>query len=135
MEKPRHTRQRQLVLLAVKGSNKPLTAEEVYRQAKRRYVGVGLATVYRNLDLLAGRGEVFSFEGVDGIRRFAGHVFYESKFTCGRCGVSEPVSIQKYEQQIIRALNGQIIFFSRLDVHGLCKRCSRTQAVQRKVPV
>lgn len=131
--KPRQTLQRQCVLMAVKSSPTFLTAEQVFASVKRQCPSIGLATVYRNLDVLADRGAVFAFEGPDGVRRFAGFVFHDSGFTCEHCGRRLPVPLRQYKDQVAKALPGQTIFFSRLEVRGLCRQCSRTrQAAMRK---
>ncbi|MBI5404864.1 MAG: transcriptional repressor [Candidatus Kerfeldbacteria bacterium] len=129
----RQTIQRQCVLIAVKSSQTFLTAEQVFAAVKRQCPSIGLATVYRNLDVLSDRGAIFAFEGPDGVRRFAGFVFHDSAFTCEHCGRRLPVSLRQYKTQVTKALPGQTIFFSRLEVRGLCRQCSRTRlvAIQR----
>jgi len=130
----RHTPQRQLVLLAVKASRQFLSANSVWRVVRRQLPGIGLATVYRNLELLASRGEIFAFNDDRAVRRYAGFVFFDSGFTCEQCGRELPVALRRYQEQITRALRGQTIFFSRLEVRGLCRRCSqRVGAHGRKV--
>lgn len=124
MSNSRHTLQRQTVLLAVKSSGRFLRAEEVFQLVKRKCPGIGLATVYRNLDHLAKRSEIFSFEDRDGVRRYAGFAFHDSSFTCERCGRRVDVPLRDFEDQLMQALRGRTIYFSRLDVRGLCRQCA-----------
>lgn len=67
----RHTPQRRSILTAVKLSPTPLTAEAVDRALRRR-TRLSLSTLYRNLDLLSGRGEIVRVIGPDGVSRYSG---------------------------------------------------------------
>ncbi|MBI4426163.1 MAG: transcriptional repressor [Candidatus Kerfeldbacteria bacterium] len=115
----RHTPQRMLVLRTVKASREFRTAEDVLRAVKQQFPRIGFATVYRNLNLLQRRGEIFGFEGPDGVRQFAGFVFHEATFTCQRCGKVERLPVSQ-QSVLDRAVKDRTVFFSRLDVRGLC---------------
>ena len=52
------TSQRRAILRALEEALGPLTPQEVYESASRHHPGLGLVTVYRNLDTLAERGTV-----------------------------------------------------------------------------
>lgn len=119
--RPRHTVQRRLVLRAVKVSPAARTAEEVAAIVQRWRPRVGTATVYRNLALLAQRGELVRFAGPDGIQRFTGYAFQLATFTCQRCGRAEQLRIPSLPAVVRRATRGQTIFSARLDVQGLCR--------------
>jgi len=54
--KLRMTRQRELILNAVSSTRSHPTADEVYRQVRRRLPHISLGTVYRNLEVLAEAG-------------------------------------------------------------------------------
>lgn len=121
----RHTPQRTMVLRTVKASQEYCTAEEVFSAVKRQFPGIGFSTVYRNLNLLRDRGEIFSFEGPDRVTRFVGYVFHQATFTCQRCGRSETLHVPRLAEQVEQAAKGRTVFFSRLDVRGLCAEHSR----------
>jgi Fe2+ or Zn2+ uptake regulation protein len=118
----RHTRQRQSILLAVKTSATGLTADAVFSSVKRGLPAVGRATVYRNLETLTKRGELFRFEGEDGVRRYYGHVFHEAVFRCQRCGKHEQIPGVMVPANIF---SKQTILLSRLSAQGICASCTR----------
>lgn len=120
----RHTPQRQLVLLAVKSSREFRTAEQVFQAVRRLAPRIGFATVYRNLNLLSERGEIFSFEGDDGRRRFAGFVFHAASFTCQRCGQVKKVAVPELERALAERLRQNTLFFTRLEARGFCRQCT-----------
>ncbi len=109
-----------LVLRAVKTSREFRTVEEIFQAVKRQLPAIGIATVYRNLEVLRERGEIFSFEGSDRIKRYAGFVFHAAVFTCQKCGKIEALAMKKLAETVERAAKGKTVFFSRLDVRGLC---------------
>src|SRR3972149_1931011 len=81
----RLTTPRRLILDVVRGTDAPPTATSVYRRVRRRLPRVSLATVYRNLRLLAARG--FLAERADaGGMRFDGNTLAHDPFTCPACG-------------------------------------------------
>lgn len=122
----RHTRQRQVVLWSVKAADAGRTPEQVWQDAQRLMAGIGRATVYRNLELLTGRGEIYRFEGEDGVRRYFGHVFHQANFSCQRCGQQRRLSSQTLNQYVDRKIFGnQTVFLSRLIAQGLCASCTR----------
>ena len=52
-----YSKQRELILAIVKNTKVHPTAEWVYQEAKKEMPSIGIATVYRNLNALAERGE------------------------------------------------------------------------------
>ena len=66
----RFTFPRQIILEALGRASDYLSAEEVYMQVHRDYPGIGLATVYRTLNLLSDMGLVTKFEFGEGKARY-----------------------------------------------------------------
>ncbi|MCA8943472.1 MAG: transcriptional repressor [Planctomycetes bacterium] len=58
----RKTRQREAILAVLSGERRPLTPTEIVGLADQAVPGINLATVYRNLKLLAETGQVISVE-------------------------------------------------------------------------
>ena len=84
----RRTEQREAILDALSASDRAVTAQELHA----RLEGVGLATVYRNLQRLADSGDA------DTLRRDNGEVAFlicggghHHHLTCRRCGRVEQV--------------------------------------------
>jgi Fur family ferric uptake transcriptional regulator len=84
----RTTEQRRAIMEALRGADRAVTAQELHA----RLEGVGLATVYRNLQRLADEGEA------DTLRRESGEVAFlicevghHHHLTCRSCGRVEAV--------------------------------------------
>src|SRR3990167_11185089 len=79
------TRPRRIILDVVRGTDVHPTAAFVYRRVRKRLPRVSLATVYRNLRMLAAEG--FLAERADaGGMRFDGNTLPHDHFTCLACG-------------------------------------------------
>ena len=52
------TKQRQLILEAVRATNSHPTADELFQMIRRKLPTISLATVYRNLNFLSEIGEI-----------------------------------------------------------------------------
>ena len=81
-----YSRQRNLILDIVKNTSCHPTAEWVYQEAKMEIPGIGLATVYRNLNTLVELGEVRRLSSGDGQDRFDGMVDEHFHMKCSCCG-------------------------------------------------
>ena len=85
----RRTEQRAAILAALQQCDTPVSAQELHR----RLDGVGLATVYRNLQRLADAGEAEALRRDNGEQAFlvcgAGHHHH---LTCRVCGRVERVA-------------------------------------------
>ncbi|CAG0988265.1 Zinc-specific metallo-regulatory protein [Phycisphaerales bacterium] len=85
--KERQTRQRQAIRDAIADAGVPLSPREILDQAKAHVDGLGLATVYRTLKLLADAGIVIPVEIPGQSPRFelAGK-HHHHHFHCRQCG-------------------------------------------------
>lgn len=128
MQTTRHTPQRRLVLGTLKLSPKPLTADEVLTRVRRTAPAMSLSTVYRNLDLLTERGEIFRLVGADGRHRYAGAVQAETTLLCHRCGRAERHVLPVLEW-LASHLASRQVSAATVTVQGRCRSCSRRYAV------
>ena len=126
----RHTSQRQAVLRTVKLSPAPVTAGTVASVLKTH--GVGRSTVFRNLDLLVGQGEIILIESPDGVGRYVGHPWHEAEFRCIRCGKKRHLRHRTLTGYVDRKMFGhQRIISSQLTAQGLCGACARSHHPRR----
>jgi Fur family ferric uptake transcriptional regulator len=120
----RRTDQREAIVLALRASDRAVTAQELHGQLE----GVGLATVYRNLQRLADAGDA------DTLRRQNGEVAFllcggghHHHLTCRECGHVEQVRDCRLDDWAngVAGAHG----FSEVEHHaelvGLCAACSR----------
>lgn len=121
----RHTEQRQCILKAVKLAAPAVTADDVLRRVRKACPSINEATVYRNLTFLAKRGEIYAVDGADGVKRFIGHSFHDQTFRCQRCGQVQKLALEDLVDAVKYRLRKQPVFYSRLDVVGLCSTCAK----------
>lgn len=120
----RNTRQRKLVLDAVRGMNDHPTADEIYLAVLQRDPHIGRGTVYRNLNVLADEGEIRLLKTPGG-NRFDWRVSAHSHVICTSCGAVDDIFLA-YNPALDDAA-GEMSSFS-IDSHytffeGLCPQC------------
>ncbi len=120
----RNTSQRLKILDYLKGVRTHPTAEMVYAAVKKDLPAISLATVYRNLNLLAELGEIIKLE-IDGEFRFDAHMCHHVHCVCRRCGKIIDVP----NEEIIECasskmkLKGFELECINIIVRGVCKSC------------
>lgn len=121
----RATPQRRAVLHAIAASEGAFTPVEVYDRARAAEPGLGLATVYRTVELLRRTGSVRPLP-TDGrptyVRCHAGHHHH---LVCTECGAVEetelcaaPTAAELRKRHGFRAVAHQV------DIFGTCRRCA-----------
>ena len=120
------TKQRQAVLRAVRESNKHLTANEVFDDARRFLPGISFATVYNSLNYL-------KKEGLIGEIRFGTDAnLYDRKLTqhdhaiCSNCGklVDLELTLPKGVLEEAADRSNFKVESIELTLRGLCPDCS-----------
>ena len=121
----RNTIQRTLVLEAVQSLHNHPTSADVYEVVRERYPNISRATVYRNLGVLANRGDVLRVEVPNGADRydFLNKPHYHGK--CRVCGGVFDIDMP-YQSDIVSqvgdahgfAIEGHEIIFD-----GVCAEC------------
>jgi len=83
----RNTRQKTAIREAFSGADRPLSPEEVLRSAQQHHPGVGIATVYRNIQTLVEEGWLQPVEVPGDATRYelAGKKHHHH-FQCNECG-------------------------------------------------
>ena len=121
----RLTDQRRLILTVVQATASHPTAEWVHQAVRRRLPRVSLATVYRNLRLLARHGLLTEIQAGPSIR-FDARVERHHHFTCGACrrifDLDEPVDVRLEAR--VAAHTGFRVSHHRIEFFGLCGGCT-----------
>lgn len=123
------TPQRQLVVQILLGNmDKHLSAEDIYHLVKRENPDIGLATVYRTLELLSDLEILQKIDFGDGRSRYefreAAH-HHHHHLICTSCG-----RVEEFAEDLLEALEHQVAARSgfRVTDHqvkffGLCRDC------------
>ncbi len=127
----RKTRQLELVHRALHQETDFLSAAEVYAKLQATGAKIGLATVYRNLNTLAGDGVLETIKTPDGtaLYRECESLEHHHHLRCRNCGRTEDFVLDGLEDQLEKV--AQRLGFSKvnhlLELDGLCSQCHQTQ--------
>lgn len=101
------------------------TADIVYMNVRQSFPNISLGTVYRNLTLLAGIGEITRLRVGDGIDHFDYDTSPHYHFVCSECGGVSDLKLPVTEQMTEAAregfegeIEGQVTYF-----YGRCNNC------------
>ncbi|MFB3204987.1 ferric iron uptake transcriptional regulator, partial [Staphylococcus pseudintermedius] len=106
-----------------------LSAEDVYLKVKEKAPEIGLATVYRTLELLADLKVVDKVSFGDGVSRFdlrkEGSKHFHHHLVCMECGRVDEIEedlLPQVEERVENEYNFKILDH-RLTFHGICETC------------
>jgi Fur family transcriptional regulator, ferric uptake regulator len=128
------TRQRDLVAEVVFLSDGHLSVEQIQNQLRDRGENVGLATVYRTLDVLVRSGLVRAHDFGQGFKRYEPMPAqtHHEHLICVRCGRVDEFSNERLERMlpIIADEHNFQHQRHRVEVYGLCQDCQRKDFTQ-----
>ncbi len=123
------TPQRQIILKAfINNIEKHLSAEEVFKIVKKNNPEIGLATVYRTLDLLADIDILQKINFDEGKSRYElndGNSHHHHHLICVKCGKVlefEDDLLESLEEKISKKSNFQILDH-KVKFYGYCENC------------
>jgi Fe2+ or Zn2+ uptake regulation protein len=129
----RLTDQRRLILAVVQETDRHPTAEWVHAAVRRRRPRVSLATVYRNLRLLARQGLLAEIQAGPSLR-FDARVHRHHHFTCIACeriiDLEEPVDARLDAR--VAARTGFRVTHHRIEFYGRCAACRPRRGRRRR---
>ncbi|HAD80989.1 MAG: hypothetical protein A2509_02645 [Candidatus Edwardsbacteria bacterium RIFOXYD12_FULL_50_11] len=117
------------------------TVDEIFSRLRSQFPGIGLATVYRNLELLRNNGHVLAFDSGDGklryeLRERADRPGHHHHLVCRNC--HEVVDYMNFEQQeldLVKKLENHLITKYQYQIvdhdftfYGLCPKCIKSNA-------
>lgn len=126
------TPQRQAIIAVIyKRVNEHLSPEEIFALAKKESSEIGLATVYRTLDVLVELNIIDKIVFEDGMARYDLTINDKQHFhhhlLCTQCGSIEEIHEDLLED-VERLVSQQFHFLvtdHRLTFHGVCMNCQR----------
>lgn len=121
------TRQRDRILEVFVAAGRHLSAEELYLLIRKSDKGIGYATVYRTLKLLAEAGLAHERRFEDGITRFEYNAAegHHDHLICTRCGRIIEFENEQIEelQRVVARKNKFLVDSHKLELYGLCEGC------------
>ena len=117
------TKQRQLILEAVRATNSHPTADELFQMIRRKLPTISLATVYRNLNFLSDIGEIRKLSMPGMPDRFDWRLDPHDHMVCDACGQVIDFALPgDLKQQIATACDAEVAGYT-LVAHGTCAHC------------
>jgi Fur family ferric uptake transcriptional regulator len=119
------TKQRRIILEELQRVQTHPSANEMYALVRRRLPRISLATVYRNLELLAAAGMIQKLGLSGSQRRFDGQVHNHYHIRCLECERVEDMPLAPLpviDENSVSLENYQIVGH-RLEFFGICPRC------------
>jgi len=123
----RMTQQRQVILEELRKVTTHPTADEICQVVRQQMPHISLATVYRNLDILAANGLIQKLELAGHQKRFDGDAEEHLHVRCHSCGriadlPAKPIDVPLEEIQQVTDFK---ITGHRVEFLGLCPECSK----------
>ena len=123
------TSQRGRILDIFVKAGQHLSAEELYAQVKKAHPGIGFATVYRTLKLLAEAGLAQERRFEDGFTRYENTTpdTHHDHLICTKCGTIIEFENERIEalQQDVARRNRFLVKSHKLELYGLCAGCRK----------
>ncbi|MFQ5780401.1 MAG: Fur family transcriptional regulator [Nitrospiria bacterium] len=130
------TKERRAILHAFMETERHVTAEELYREMKKRGSSIGLATVYRTLNLFCASGLAEQRHFGDGQARYelTYNVTHHDHLVCKQCNriiEFENREIEKLQEKVAKR-HRFTIYSHKLELYGICDRCSKDDQKTKK---
>lgn len=132
-DKMRMTKQRRVILDALRKNNIHPTADTIYEMVRKQLPRISLGTVYRNLEILTALGEIQTLELSGSQKRYDGIPQKHYHIRCLHCGRVDDAPIaplNRLEDDLYES-TVYTIMGHRLEFIGLCPDCSRDEEARR----
>ncbi len=120
-----YSRQREIILETLKNNAVHPTAEYLYSILEKEQGNTSLATLYRNLNLLAAHGIIKKIDGLEPSSHFDHNTHEHYHFICDKCKKVFDVSADVAPELPLKAglEIGADITSCDVIFHGICKNC------------
>ncbi len=125
----KYSRQRESIKKYLDTHRTHPTAEIVYQNVKQEFPNISLGTVYRNLNLLAERGEILRISPGNGPDHYDADLTPHYHFLCTECGQVLDIDMEHQAQLddiAMKQFDG-IITNHVTQFFGLCPKCNNTK--------
>lgn len=121
----RYSHQRKLILEAVKSVKTHPTADMIYEMLRPIEPNLSLGTVYRNLNLLAGNGDITPLYTGDDKVHYDGDTSSHRHFVCKKCRRIIDIFIEPTIPQEMTSQMGLKIEEEKTVYYGQCRECAQ----------
>ncbi|WP_121444029.1 Fur family transcriptional regulator [Brockia lithotrophica] len=121
------------VRVLLEHEDRHLSAEEIFLLLKERVPDIGLATVYRTLELLSDLEIVYKVNFGDGVTRYdfrkEGMARHHHHLQCIRCGKVEEIheNLLADVEKLVEERYGFKVLDHRLTFLGICRECQERE--------
>lgn len=124
MKKTRNTPQRTVILDNLKQRCDHPTAEMIYKDVVTGMPTITLATVYRNLNILADQDQILKLE-INNEFHFDGDIKFHQHGICKTCGEVVDIFQEEISKYALKKLNKEEFSANNVNVlfYGICKNC------------
>ncbi len=122
----KRSKQREKVLDVVRSTKSHPTADWVFHEVRKELPNVSLATVYRNLNLLAESGKINEVL-CDGQLRFDANRDEHFHFICRSCKGIFDIDETRVTSPDFKLPRGYVVQDVRMDFYGICPSCQASQ--------
>lgn len=132
MKQQRNTKQRQLVLDAVRARCDHPSADEIYLDVRAVDNHISRGTVYRNLKILAQQGKILQVK-LPNIDRFEAQLDKHYHLLCTKCDSVYDIPFPYYEamDKQVAEKTGYIVERHRAIFEGICPKCQQREMNQK----
>ncbi|NMB46348.1 MAG: transcriptional repressor [Firmicutes bacterium] len=122
----RHTKQREVILSVLRGTDTHPDADWVYQEVRKVLPNISLGTIYRNLRILVDSGEAMELAFGSSSSRFDGDAENHYHFICEQCDnvYDIPLPLDHGLENEAEEVSGHQVASHRLEFYGVCKTCS-----------
>lgn len=124
----KHTKQRDVILIAFLDSHEHISAEQLYQVVIKEAPSIGYTTVYRTLKLLVDAGLAQEHRFDDGLTRYEVEHAHHDHLVCLQCG-----KIIEFNSELIEDTQNAIadeynfkVLRHRHELYGHCSDCQGT---------
>ena len=125
----RLTTQRQIILEELTKLKSNPTVTDLYEMVRKRVPRISLATLYRNLELMADNGIILKIEVGGTPKRFEAITKPHYHIRCSCCGKVEDMDVPVNDDLIKAAAKSSLyqIQGHRVEFNGVCPDCQKSQ--------
>ncbi|MEL4898271.1 Fur family transcriptional regulator [Crocosphaera sp. Alani8] len=129
--KARYTRSQKQIIQVLKSLNHDISAQDLYAELKNRDQPLGLATVYRALEALKGKGMIKARTLSSGEALYSLTSEDKHHLNCVNCGRSFTIDgcpIRDFEEILQQSHHFQV-YYHTLEFFGKCYQCQTKSAL------